>query len=159
MNLKLIYISLLLVSGLVLMNSCDSDLVISENKAIIGGWDKNEPIDFSFEIIDTLALYDFYINIRHSEEYAYRNIYFFVNTEFPNGNVSRDTIECMLADLRGKWYGNGYGDIKEDKILIRRNLQFQNAGLYKIDFIQAMREDKLQGLSDIGILIDKSFAN
>jgi len=159
MNLKLIYISLLLVSGLVLMNSCDSDLVISENKAIIGGWDKNEPIDFSFEIIDTLALYDFYINIRHSEEYAYRNIYFFVNTEFPNGNVSRDTIECMLADLRGKWYGNGYGDIKEDKILIRRNLQFQNAGLYKIDFIQAMREDKLQGLSDIGILIDKSSAN
>lgn len=138
------------------MNSCDSDLVISENKAIIGAWDKNEPIHFSFEITDTLTRYDFYINIRHSEAYAYRNIYFFVSTEFPNGNISRDTIECMLADLRGRWYGNGYGNIKEDKILIRRNLQFQNRGIYKIDFIQAMREDKLQGLSDIGILIDKS---
>jgi len=159
MNLKLIFISLILLSGIVLLNSCDSDLVISENKAIIGSWDKNEPIDFSFEIFDTLAWYDFYINIRHSEEYAYRNIYFFVNTEFPNGNVSRDTIECMLADLRGKWYGNGYGNIRENKILIRRNLQFQNSGLYRIDFIQAMREDKLQGLSDIGILIDKSSAN
>jgi len=104
-------------------------------------------------------LYDFYINIRHSEAYAYRNIYFFVNTVFPNGNISRDTIECMLADIRGKWYGNGYGNIKENKILIRRNLQFQNAGLYKIVFIQAMREDELQGMSDIGILIDKSSAN
>lgn len=159
MNLKLIFISLLLVTGLMLINSCDSELVISENKAITGGWDKDEPIDFSFEIVDTLALYDFYIKIRHSETYAYRNIYFFVNTEFPNGNISRDTIECMLADLRGQWYGNGYGNIKENKILIRRNLQFQNAGLYKIVFIQAMREDELQGLSDIGILIDKSSAN
>ena len=159
MNLKLIFISLLLVTGLVLMNSCDSGLVISENKALIGGWDKEEPIDFSFKIVDTLALYDFYINIRHSEAYAYRNIYFFVNTVFPNGNISRDTIECMLADIRGKWYGNGYGNIKENKILIRRNLQFQNAGLYKIVFIQAMREDELQGMSDIGILIDKSSAN
>jgi len=159
MNLKLIYISLLLVTGLVLMNSCDTDLVISKNKAIIGGWDKDEPIDFSFEIIDTLALYDFYLQIRHTEEYAYRNIFFFVNTKFPNGNVSRDTIECMLADIRGKWYGNGQGNIKENKILIRRFLQFQNAGFYKIDLIQAMREDELQGLSDIGIIIDKSSAN
>lgn len=145
--------------GLLTLSSCNSNVIFNKSVNIDKAWNKNDSINFDFEITDTLAEYNFYINIRHSVAYAYRNIYFFVRTEFPNGNVSRDTIECLLADVRGKWYGKGLGDIKENKILIRKNLQFPVSGFYHINFVQAMREDELSGLSDVGIQISKSFSN
>ncbi len=145
--------------GLLMLNSCNSNLIITESKTIDGDWAKEDTIAFVFEINDTLTDFSFFINIRHSMEYKYRNIYFFVNTEFPNGSFSNDTIECVLADIRGKWYGNGLGEIKENKILIRNDLRFPVNGLYRFNFVQAMREDYLSGLSDIGIEISKTSAN
>ncbi len=146
--------------SLLIMSSCTTDLVISENTAIAGGsWKKSDTIGFDFEISDSLSGFDFFINIRHGITYPYQNIYFFVNTEFPNGNLTSDTIECVLADVRGKWYGTGLGDIKENKLLISQNLQFPVTGTYRISFVQAMREDELVGLSDIGIQISKTSAN
>ena len=150
---------IMLLIGLMPLLSCNSDLVISENKDISGNWDKNDTIIFDFEITDSLAVYDFHINIRHSINYPYRNLYFFVATEFPNGQISNDTIECLLADVRGRWFGNGLGEIKENNILIRQNLQFPRNGLYKISFVQAMRQDVLSGVEDVGIQINKLSAN
>lgn len=150
---------MLIFGGIILLNSCASDLVISENKSINGSWDKNDSVRFDFQINDTTSLYNFQLNIRNTTEYAYRNIYFFVQTEFPNGNISSDTIECILADIRGKWYGNGMGNIKENNIQIRQNLKFPVQGIYHMSFVQAMREDKLNGISDIGIQISKSSEN
>ncbi len=144
---------------LLLLVSCNSELVISEHKTVSETWSKNDTMGFEFNIIDTLAFYEFYINVRHNLKYPYRNIHFFIQTEFPNGNISHDTIECVLANVRGKWYGKGFGDIKENEILIRENLRFPISGTYQIDFVQAMRDDELIGISDIGIYIGKSSAN
>ncbi len=159
MKIDPISILLVLLIGLLILSSCNPDLIIIESKAIDGDWAKEDTIGFEFVINDTLTDFSFYINIRHSMEYPYSNIYFFVSTEFPNGNFSNDTIECVLADVRGKWYGTGLGDIKENKILIRKNLQFPVTGFYRFNFVQAMREDQLSGLSDIGIEISKTSAN
>jgi gliding motility-associated lipoprotein GldH len=156
MKLEQFSIVLIFLSTLLLLTSCNADLVISENKAISGDWSKNDTLGFEFEIVDTLEAYEFFINVRHSIEYPYRNIYFFIQTEFPNGNRSNDTIECVLADIRGKWHGTGFGDIKENKILIRKNLQFPISGTYHINFVQAMRDDDLKGVVDIGVYIGKS---
>ena len=159
MKFDRISIVFVLLFGILFLVSCNSELVISEHKTVSDTWNKNDTIGFEFDIIDTLDTYEFYINIRHNIEYPYRNIHFFIRTEFPNGNLSTDTIECVLADIRGKWYGNGFGDIKENKILIRENLRFPISGTYQIDFVQAMRDDDLCGISDIGIYIGKASAN
>ncbi len=156
MKLGKIAIGLIFLMGLFFIISCNSDLIITKNVTITGDWNKNDTIQFDFEINDSLVVNDFYINIRHSISYPYRNLYFFVSTEFPNGRITVDTIECILADVRGKWYGNGLGDVKENKILIRQNLQFPQCGRYQIDFVHAMRDDDLPGLSDVGIQISKS---
>ena len=159
MKLSRIAIILMFLIGLLMVSACNSDCIISKNIAIDKAWDKNDSIDFNFEINNSLANFSFYINIRHSIKYPYRNLYFFVSTEFPDGNISNDTIECVLADIRGKWYGNGFGDIKENKILIREDLKFPITGLYRMIFVQAMREDELTGISDIGIQIIENSAN
>ena len=76
-------------------------------------------------------------------------------TEFPNGNVSRDTIECMIANDEGKWLGKGWSDIKENNIQLKSGLRFPLTGNYKFLIQQAMRVDTLKGIVDIGLYIIK----
>jgi gliding motility-associated lipoprotein GldH len=95
------------------------------------------------------------MNVRNNEEYPYSNIYFFINTILPDGKSARDTIECILANVRGKWLGKGMGSLKESNHLIRNNLHFPNSGTYRMEIEQAMRIDELTGIKDIGIELIK----
>jgi gliding motility-associated lipoprotein GldH len=80
-------------------------------------------------------------------------LYLFLQTRFPNGNVSRDTLEIVLANAEGKWLGKGWGDIREDHVLLRKQLRFPLGGTYAFSVWQAMRQDTLKGIQDIGIQI------
>lgn len=124
--------------------------------AIPHPWKSDQAIAFEFEIKDTLSLHPFHITIRNNTDYKYSNIFFFIKTTFPNGESSRDTVECILANVRGKWLGKGMGSIKESSHLIREDLQFPLSGLYRMEFIQAMRENELEGIEDVGIKIENS---
>ncbi len=135
--------------------SCGNNFVINENQSVKGSWESNQTIDFAFDIQDTIAAYSFYINIRNDVDYNYSNIYFFINTTFPNGLSSRDTVECILANVRGKWLGKGIANIKESSHLIREKLYFPVSGSYQIQIEQAMRDEVLVGIEDVGIKIIK----
>jgi gliding motility-associated lipoprotein GldH len=117
-------------------------------------WDASNTINFNFQIKDTLQPYDVYINLRHTSQYRYRNLFLFIETSSPAGHTVRDTFECMLADKKGKWYGKGWGDMYEDKIPYKRFVRFPKAGTYSIELKQAMRTEKLKHISDIGIEIE-----
>ena len=47
------------------------------------------------------------------------------------------------------------GSIKESSHLIRENLFFPMTGLYKMQIEQAMRDEALNGIKDVGIKISK----
>ncbi len=145
----------LLILLMTLLASCGSNFVINESQSVDQPWKINHSIDFEFTIQDSLSPYSFYINLRNNVDYNYSNIYFFIETTFPNGQSSRDTIECILANVRGKWLGKGMGDIKESLHLIRENLFFPVSGLYKMQIEQAMRDEALSGIKDVGIKISK----
>ena len=140
---------------LFLLSSCGRNHIINESQSLEHPWRSNQTIDFEFEITDTISPYTFYVNVRNNTDYNYSNIYFFINTVFPDGRSSRDTVECILANVRGKWLGKGIGSLKESTHLIRENLKFPVSGLYKMEFEQAMREDELDGIKDVGVKIVK----
>lgn len=123
------------------------------------GWDKEKAPHFEVNISDTISLYDFSIIVHNTTDYRYSNLFVFLTTQFPNGNLSRDTIECVLADASGKWYGKGWGNVKETDILLKPNLRFPLSGQYNFYVQQAMRKDTLQGIQRIGIRLDKSEKN
>ncbi len=118
-------------------------------------WKSSQPVSFEFNIQDTISPYSFYINVRNNMDYDFSNIYFFVTTTFPDGTTGRDTVECILANVRGKWLGSGMGNIKESSHLIREDLVFPASGKYQMQLEQAMREEKLDGIEDVGIKIVK----
>ncbi len=152
-----IFYSLLIIGSI--FYACNPHAVIHESKSVSQSWQAENKINFEFEIKDSIPSYSFYMIIRNNEDYAFSNIYFFVNTYLPNGTYSRDTIECILADVRGKWKGQGMGSLKESEHLIRQKLTFPRTGAYRIEIEQAMRVEKLTGVKDVGIKIVKNTEN
>lgn len=138
------------------MSSCsnrmmyDESVVIPETK-----WDNKNVPYFDVNVEDTVSIYSFALNVRHMENYRYSNLYIFLHTTFPNGNVTHDTVECTLAYPDGSWVGKGSGSMRSDKILLNPNLRFPLDGVYHFEIEQAMRDDILKGIADIGISIEK----
>lgn len=119
------------------------------------GWSLSDSIEFVVEIEDTLSPMNFLLNLRHNTDYEYSNIYFFVNTVYPGNDYSRDTIEILLAGKDGKWFGKGFGELKEVQVMLKNRVVFPRAGTYRFSFVHAMREDPLVGIEDVGIRIEK----
>ncbi len=146
------------ITAIVLMSvifvSCNTKTVFDQSVQLPSeGWYKNDAVSFNVNISDSLTNYIFGLNIRNTTDYRYSNLYIFLITEFPNGNISHDTIECILANKEGKWLGKGWGNIKENKIILKSGIRFPLAGNYKFLIHQAMRVDTLTGISDMGLNI------
>lgn len=139
-------------------SSCNFSSVYNENVIVEDAkWYKDEAIRFEVMIADSLSNYNFYLNLRNTTDYRYSNLYIFLMTRFPNGNMTRDTIECVLADTKGRWLGKGWSNLKENNILLKKHLQFPLNGKYVFFIQQAMRVDTLEGIHDVGLQI--SIAN
>ncbi len=144
------------VGLLVVLCSCDSKRIYEQNTEIPGStWDASNKIKFEVEITDTVSGNNVLINIRHAGFYPYSNLFLFINTTFPNGKTTRDTVECLLADDRGKWFGEGLGDLWDARILFKRNVRFSQSGTYIFEYEQAMRVQQLPGVMDMGMRIEK----
>ena len=142
---------------LVFFTSCDNNRVFEENKDIPStSWDKNNIVEFTVPISDTVSPHNVYINIRQNGQYGNQNMYLFINIISPSGEKVRDTVNCILADAKGKWLGTGLGDIYSNQLLYKKKIGFPHAGNYKFEIEQAMRVDILKNVEDIGIRIERS---
>ncbi len=119
------------------------------------GWYKDQAAAFDVSVDDTVTGYDFYLTVRNNTDYRYSNLFIFLNTVLPNNNKTRDTIELVLADYTGKWLGKGWGSVKENRLLLKKNLKFPLKGQYKFFVQQAMRTDTLKGIVSVGLQLSK----
>jgi gliding motility-associated lipoprotein GldH len=147
----------LLAAAFIALTSCDDTRLFEENKEIPGGdWDISERVVFDFEVPDTTTFYNFYFNVRNTDDYPFSNLYVFSHIEFPNGKIGTDTIELPLTNPDGSWIGNGQGDIHDCQLIFRKNVRFPVAGKYHMEIEQAMRMEKLPGIRDVGIRIERA---
>jgi gliding motility-associated lipoprotein GldH len=153
-------ISTLLVAAatiIFLFGSCDPKRVFEKNENIVNNnWDQNSPVVFLVNVSDTSQAYNVYVNVRNAGSYGFSNLFLFINTRFPQGQIERDTLECTLASPDGKWLGEGIGDIWDNRILFMKDVHFPQSGEYRFELIQAMRINPLPGIMDAGIRIEKS---
>jgi gliding motility-associated lipoprotein GldH len=144
----------------VIFTGCDEEKFFDENVSIPNDkWPSDREVVFKVDIQDTVSPYRFFINVRNSDAYRYSNVYFFLVTEFPGGGMSRDTIELTLADKTGKWLGKGTGQYRDNRVFIRENIQFPRSGEYTLRLNQAMRKEILEGISEVGIRLEKQQLN
>ena len=138
--------------------SCDSNKVFEEYIEVENAnWQKENIASFEFIAKDTITAHNIYINIRNTGDYLYSNLYLFVTMKGPNGGILKDTVNCILADNRGKWLGSGVGDLWDLQIPYVGGFKFAQTGSYIISYEQAMRVEKgLKGITDIGLRVEKA---
>ncbi len=152
-------------ASLILTSCADDNFIFEKNVEIPNAeWLTSEKAILKVDISDTVSQHNFYINVRNTEAYPYRNLYVFVKTTFPNEKTSRDTVGIVLADATGKWIGSGSGFLNSSRhltntILFKYNKRFPISGEYVFEIEQAMRTDTLKGIQNIGLKIDKQPVN
>jgi gliding motility-associated lipoprotein GldH len=140
----------------VINTSCSNDAFYEEFREVKNeAWDMADIKEFPVHINDTSANYRLIITIRNTTDYAYSNLYMFFTTINPDQTASRDTIECLLADRYGNWLGKGFGKIRENRFLIRGQYSFPDTGDYFFTLEHGMRDEVLEGITDIGLRIEK----
>ena len=82
----------ILISSILLFAACSRGTIYSHYEAVpMTGWHQDSVLEFRFDVEDTLSTYQILINIRHTENYSYQNMWLFADS---------DTIEFYLADDR-----------------------------------------------------------
>lgn len=143
--------------SLVFISCGDADIIYQNSKVIENNtWNKNEDVIFDFDINDTTEFYDFYFNLRTTNLYEWSNLYLFVEIGSPEEQFNIDTVEFSLANSVGEWKGVSSGSIINNKILFISKKRFPALGTYKLTFNQAMRQDDLTEVMDVGIIIKKA---
>ncbi|MCS3530057.1 gliding motility lipoprotein GldH [Chryseobacterium sp. JUb7] len=141
---------------LILFFSCNSS---SEGEVIMNSvnnkWSKKSEQKFNLEISDPQNPKNIIFVVRNNNNFPYSNIRFIVNfTDLQTKKKETDTLNYVLAKPNGEWLGTGFGDTKETLFQYKLNYKFPKEGKYQIGLTQAMRNDNLPGIEDIGVKIE-----
>ncbi len=140
---------------LLILASCNnnSEQVFMNN--LNGKWDKKAEQKFDFNIKDAKNPKNIIFVVRNNNDYPYSNIRLIVNFLDKKTKIkSTDTLNYILAKPSGEWLGKGFGDTKEILFQYKLNYKFPGNGDYSIGIVQAMRNDNLPGIEDIGVKLE-----
>jgi gliding motility-associated lipoprotein GldH len=118
-------------------------------------WNSSQIIQFNVNIPDTTEAHNIYIMVRNTSKYQFSNLFLFTTVHAPDGSFIRDTVEIPLADERGKWLGKGAASIFTTSYPYRTNIRFPLPGIYIFDIEQAMWNESLEDINDVGLKIEK----
>ena len=141
--------------------SCDKSSVFDEYKSVGNTWHKDSIIAFDLPQLEAKKQYNLFVNIRDNDDYAFNNLFLIVALEEPNKRVIVDTLEYEMTNPDGTLLGNGFTDVKENKLFFKENVVFNQKGIYKVRIKQAVRQtgkiegvESLTGISDVGFRIE-----
>ncbi len=154
--------SLLLFAIAVALVSCDKKRVFDEYHAVGKSWDKDSVVRFELPKLDTKKQYNLFLNIRDNSDYPYNNLFVIVSMEGPDKVTKVDTLEYQMANPDGSLLGDGFTDVKDNKLVYKEKMTFKD-GLYKVHIRQAVRQtgkvvgvQKLDGITEVGFRIEKT---
>jgi gliding motility-associated lipoprotein GldH len=120
-------------------------------------WNSNYKPEFTFHIKDTAIPYQLYFIIRHNNNYRYNNIWVKLTAKSPVDTIRTFTLDLPLANKEG-WLGSGMDDLFEHRVafaLDPAKFRFARSGDYVFTLEQAMRDNPLDNVMNVGIRIEK----
>jgi|HubBroStandDraft_3_1064219.scaffolds.fasta_scaffold400582_1 gliding motility-associated lipoprotein GldH len=119
-------------------------------------WSSLVKPDISFEITDTVSLYNIYIVVRHTDAYHFNNMYVRVTVKEPGAGPGKTgDYELQLATNGKGWIGTAMDDIYDARLLIQPKTRFRKMGTYHITLEHLMREDPLKNVLSAGLRVER----
>ena len=135
--------------------SCGKNFIYEKSFPIKNGeWAYVDTLDFNFEIQDTSKIYNLYLNIEHSTDYGFQNLYINIYTQFPTGERIKELVSVELAAKGGIWFGECDSEKCRLEVPIQQNAFFNQAGNYAVTVEQYMRKNPLSGVGEIAFKIE-----
>ncbi len=142
--------------------SCQQNKLFEHYTPIFNGWDKQEVVSYEFVAPDSLNPYNLFVNLRTSSDYKFSNLFLVVELNYPNGKVTKDTLEYLMAKPTGELLGAGFMSIKEHKLWFKgldKSFVFSEEGTYKVHIQQSMRLlGNPKGIATLDGIIDVGFS-
>ena len=146
----------ILINIIFIFISCDNSIVFEEYKNFKNKkWNTDSAALFNYYVSDTTNQNRIKIKLRHTVDYEFQNLFLFIETDI------LDTVELVLANKEGMWYGKGIGDVREFDFEYQQEKLFSKKGDYVFKIEQAMRYgvvEKIQVLNNViavGVSIEK----
>ena len=146
-----------------LFSSCTGGSVAGDSQSLPSFWDSQLTVDFTFPDLEKNQDYNVYLQLRNTNEYPYSNIFLITTLRYPNGKTAVDTLEYRMARPDGTWLGEGIGNLKQSKLVLKENMQFNEGGEYRLEIGQALRDNgevdgvnRLIGITDVGYTVEKA---
>lgn len=154
------YLLLILLLAASLFSACIPSPYYQKNVTIPGNkWSQQFRPEFAVDVEDTSVFYDMEFIIRHTNAYAYSNVWMWIYTRKPGDTAfEKSRIEIPLADAAGHWLGNGMGEIWEQRRTITMTNDpeiMKSKGRYVIRFEQNMRDTTLADILHVGLRVSK----
>ncbi len=145
---------ILLFFAILSFSACNSNIYYKQTSTIADHkWDQSDLKNFEFEIDNNEAYYDLILEIDHSVDFKFENIYVNINTLFPNGEEVKDEVSLQLADHLDQWQGKCNSKNCVTSILLQNNVYFKEKGNHKITIEQYNRENPLEGINSLTLKI------
>ena len=142
---------------LLTLSACKQTELYERLEPVPGGqWKSSFTPSFTFNISDTLVAYNVYVTVRHTNDYAYNNIWLQSGLQLPGDTLLTQKLDVKLAGPDG-WLGTGMDDIFETRIPVTKQPQrFPHTGPVTFTLQQIMRQDPLPGILQIGMRVEKA---
>lgn len=144
---------LLIVLSCLFIFSCSESYIFEEVQSISSPWKYSEIVDFNFSAPDTTQHYDLLLELKHSPDYSFKNIYTKIHTTFPSGKKTEDLVSFEIADSFGQWRGDCGGSCTL-LLGLKEGFKFQEQGPHILSFENYSRKE-LEGIESITLLIKK----
>lgn len=151
-SLGIVVLATLLLGSCSTMDTFEKNVEIPKHE-----WSYGLQPEINFTITDTISPYNVFVTLRHTDAYAYKNIWLYISTRQPgDSSFQKERFELTLQDQNGQWIGTGMSDIWELRYPLFNNLRFTKSGNYTIRLQQTMRDNPLLHVMNAGIRIEKA---
>lgn len=148
---------LVFLFGLLGLTACGPDYLFDETQKIADGqWGYADTLDFTFEIRDTGAVYNLYIDLEHIDTFKFQNVYLKLYTLFPNGKRLSTVRSFDLYDAAGAGLGKCSGHNCQVRFVLQQNAYFNQAGKYRLTLEQYTRQESLPGVRAVGLMVEQT---
>ncbi|WP_207632656.1 gliding motility lipoprotein GldH [Foetidibacter luteolus] len=119
-------------------------------------WDAAIKPEFQFKIEDSMARYNLFVVLRHTDAYSYNNIWLNLTIIPPGDTAQTQLKEFILANNSKGWLGSGMDDVFEHRIKVNAAPIKFKTGNYRFTLQQAMRQNPLHDVLNAGIRLEKA---
>ncbi len=148
-------ILILAMAGFLMMAACDRSVVYNHYEHVDNeGWERNDTMHFYVPPIKQAGTYHQQLMLRTNNQLPFLGISVIVEQDiYPVGRKLRKRIDCKLVEQNGHVIGSGISCYQYTFDI--DSLQLNEGDSLHMYVMHYMKQENMQGISDVGILISQ----